>query len=277
MARARNRPPRLESRVGEVLPAPASTPAQLLERAKVAGAANGPGRTELRRFVERIAGGDRAALGELAPFTNLTIIDAWAAFTSVFGATADAPGIDAERTLQAAHDARRRICEVSLTGGRIAFATAAPASLLALHGAIVRFALAAGAEVADLADTGPLRIDGRAPRYLRWIEGVAVVSDGTALCPTRDGEAGREWLFVHPRPALVVADGPFAEVAWEAGLEVVAFASLARGALAIPAARGDRCIVLPMRTDRAPRAYATMAAVFSAPGARPDGPEAPKL
>jgi histidinol phosphate phosphatase hisN-like protein len=262
VARARNRPPRLLPRVGEVTPAPTATRAQLLERAKVAGAAGGPGPTELRRFVERIVAGDRAALGELAPIAELTMLDAWAAFTEVFGATPERAEIDPEHTLRAAHAALHRICTASEAGSRIAFATSAPASLLGLHAAIGRLAAGAGAEVSELADVGPLRVDGRSPRWLRWIEGVAVVTDGLALCPTRDGEAAREWLFVHPRPALVVADGPFAEVAWEAGIEVVAFASLDRGALAIHGARGDRCTVVPMRTDRPPRAYAPVVDTF---------------
>ncbi len=237
----------------------------MLERAKVAGSAGGPGPTELRRFVERIVAGDRAAWGELTPFPELTMIDGWAAFTEVFGATPDRAAIDPECTLRSAHAACQRVIEIAEAGGRVAFATAAPASLLALHSAIVRLATGAGAEVADLADVGPLRLDGRSPRLVRWVEGVAVVSDGSALCATRDGEAAREWLFVHPRPSLVVADGPFAEVAWEAGIEVVAFAGLDRGAVAIPAARSDRCTVVPLRVDRPPRAYAPVATVFSSP------------
>ncbi len=264
MARSRHRPPKLLPRVGEVLPAPPATPAERLERAKVAGAAGGPGPTELRRFVERIVAGDRVALGELAPIPELTMLDGWAAFTDVFGATPARAAIDPECTLRFARAACRRVHAIAEAGGRIAFATAAPASLLGLYSAIVRVALGAGAEVGDLADVGPLRIDGRSPRFLRWIEGVAVVTDGSALCATRDAEAAREWLFIHPRPSLVVADGPFVEVAWESGIEVVAFAGLDRGALAIPAARGDRCTLVPMRLDRAPRSYAPILSVFSA-------------
>lgn len=278
MVRSRNRPPKLLPRVGAVRPAPPATTAELLERAKVAGKAGGPGPTELRRFVERIVAGDRAALGELAPFPELTTLDAWAAFTEVFGATPERAAIDPERSLRSAHAAQRRIHAVAERGGRIACATAAPASLLGIYGAIVRYALGAGAEIGDLADVGPLRIDGRSPRFVRWLEGVAVVSDGAALCATRDGEAAREWLFVHPRPSLVVADGPFAEVAWEAGIEVVAFAGLDRGALAIPAARGDRCTLVPMRVDRPPRAYAPLSDVFSAtPEPASERPSCPEL
>ena len=43
-----------------------------------------------------------------------------------------------------------------------------------------------------------------------------------------------------PRPALVVADGPFADVAWEAGIDVIALAGLDRPALAVAANRDGR-------------------------------------
>src|SRR5260370_1062605 len=128
------------------------------------------------------------------------------------------------------------------------------ASLMTMHLAFARLAGAHGAEVVDLADFGPIRADGRTPRWLRWVSGVAVVSDGHALCGTRDGEAAREWMFAIPRPSLVVADGPFAEVAWERGIEVVAFASLDRPGLALASAVFGPCYLLPMRTERpAPR------------------------
>jgi hypothetical protein len=271
--KARNRPPRLEPHTGAVRPAPPATPEQLLERARVAGATGAPGRTELRRFVERIVAGDHGALGELLPIRGLTIVDAWAAFSEVFGATPETPAIDASRTLAAVRRAAARIAAVGAAGGRVAVATAAPASLLPLHLAFVRLARAAGAEVPDLADVGPIRVDGRSPRFLRWVDGVAAVTDGRALSATGDGEAAREWMFVLPRPALVVGDGPFAEVAWEAGAEVVALAGLDRGGLAVASARGERCTLVPLRTDRAPRAYSSLISGLEARPARPSAPE----
>ena len=257
MSRARNRPPKLEPRVGEVRAAPVPTIEQRLERAKIAGrhAGPGPGPKELRRYVERLVAGDRLALGELEPITGLTMLEGWAALTQVFGATPEHVGIDPACTVAAARAAVARVSDVAHQGGRIALATAHPASLLTLHFAFANLAARNGAEVADLADVGPIRADGRAARWLRWIDGVAMVTDGHELAETRDGEAAREWLFVVPRPALVVADGPFAEVAWEAGVEVVAFAGLDRAGLAVAAARSSRCTVVPLRTDRAPRCY----------------------
>lgn len=257
MARSKNRPPRLEPSVPVGREAPPLTPEARLEHAKVTGpGGSGPGPTELRRLVERMAVNDRRSLGELAPMPGLAVDDAWAAVTATYGATPAAATIDATHTLAATRRAVARVLEVGATGARVAIATARPASLLTVHMAWARRAAAAGAAVADLADFGPIRADGRSPRWLRWIGSVAVVSDGRALCETADGEAAREWIFAVPRPALVVADGPFAEVAWENGIEVVALAGLDRPGLAVATARDGRGLVVPMRTDRPARGYA---------------------
>ena len=105
----------------------------------------------------------------------------------------------------------------------------------------------------DLADFGPIRADGRTPRWLRWVGGVAVVSDGRALCDARDGEAAREWMFAIPRPALVVADGPFAEVAWEAASRSSPSPDSTGPASRSPRPARRRCTLVPLRTDRAAR------------------------
>jgi hypothetical protein len=187
---------------------------------------------------------------------GLSTDEAWAAVSRIYGATPGLATIDAARTLDATRHAAERVLEVGATGARIALATARPASLLTVHIAWARLAAAAGADVVDLPDFGPIRADGRTQRWLRWIGAVAVVSDGRALCDTADGEAAREWIFAVPRPALVVADGPFAEVAWETGVEVVALAGLDRPGLAVASAREGRGLVVPMRTDRPARGYA---------------------
>ena len=255
MARARSRPPRLESRTRETQPAPAPTPAELLDRAKVTGRSGMPGATELRNIVERIVSGDRAALGLMSGFAGVTIVDAWAAITAQFGATARDPMIDAALTLRAARQLGTKLASVAATGGRVAFATAHPASLLPFHLVLAQLVRTAGGVVIEQEDGGPIRVEGRASRWLRWIDGVAVVTDGRSVLAAGDGEAARELVFVLGRPSLVVADGAFAEAAWEAGLEVAALAGLDRCALAVPAQASDRALLVPARTDRSPGGY----------------------
>jgi hypothetical protein len=246
VTRARNRPPRLEAHIGPQHVAPPPTLPQLLERSHVAGHASASSPSEVRRWVERAAA-DRAH--------PVPLDDAWACVREVFGATAEDPTIDPQSTIDAANRAIGRVSEVASANARVAFATSRPASLLPLHLAIARFARISGGDIDDGDDSSPMRVDGRADRRLRWLEGVAVVTDGQSLCSIRGAEAAQEWLFMLPRPALVVADGPYADVAVEAGIEVIAFAGLDHCALAVAASSARRCLVVPMWTDRAPGAY----------------------
>ena len=118
-------------------------------------------------------------------------------------------------------------------------------------------------------------------RFLRWVDGVAVVTDGSSLLATSGADAAEEWMFLAGRPSLVVADGPFAAAAVDAGVEVVAFAGLDRVDLAVPAVRTtalhsngvwwSRCTAAGR-----PAAYAPLVALLErayAEGAGAGGPE----
>ena len=246
MSKSRDRPPHLESRIGSQHVVPPPTLEAVLERSHVAGRASVSNASELRRGVERAAG-DRL---HPAPLD-----EAWASVGRVFGATVADPRIDPALTISAAREAMARVSEVAASNARVALATSLPASLLTVHLAIARFARISGADVTDGEDAGPMRVDGRADRYVRWLDGVAVVTDGRSLCSVRALEAAQEWLFMIPRPALVIADGPYADVALDAGIEVIAFAGLDHCSLAIGTANIRRCLVVPMWTDRPPGAY----------------------
>ena len=124
MSKARNRPPRLESKVGPQEFAPPPTLQHLLEHADVSGPAASPGPSELRRLVS-------------APRNDrvhpVLLDDAWASVTEIFGGTSESPCIDPDFTIAAASPRVRRIVEVAETGARIAFATSLPASLLTVY------------------------------------------------------------------------------------------------------------------------------------------------
>lgn len=247
MSKARNRPPRLESKIGRQEVAPPPTLQHILERSHVSGQASTPGPSELRRLVER------AANDRVHP---VLLDDAWAAVNEIFGGTPEVPRIDPDLTIAAARSAVARIVEVAETGAHMAFATSRPASLLTVYLALARLARISGGDVADDDDdSSPLRVDGRAARAIRWVDGVAVVTDGESLCATQGPDAAAEWLFLVPRPALVVADGAYAEAALDAGIEVIAPAGLEHCSLAVARRRGRSCLVIPMWTDRPPGAY----------------------
>jgi len=248
--KARNRPPRLDD-VSRPAPAAAAASAptvpDLLLRAKVAGKTADPSRSAVREAVERL---------------DVSPLEAWTAIRSVFGATPDDVHIDVDCTVRAARVAASRIAAVARGGGRISFATAQPASLLGVHVALAHAARAAGAVIDDADDAGPLRVDGRSSRWLRWLDGVAVVTHGASLLGVRGRVAPDEWMLLAGRPALVVADGVFAAAAAEARVEAVAFAGLDQVELAVPTVVSPRCLVVPVHRGRPARAYAPLVALL---------------
>jgi hypothetical protein len=265
MSKSKNRPPRLETRVGPVSHAPPPTLQEELVRAHVAGPGVLPGPSEVRRLVERAA--------EREP--GVLLDDAWAEVEAVYGATIESPLIDPDRTIGAARGAVRHIVDVASAGASISLATSRPASLITMFLALARLARISGGEVAEGADSSSIRVDGRAARAIRWVDGVAMVTDGEALCGTRGLEAPQEWLFLVPRPALAIVDGPYAEAALDAGLDVIAFGGLEHCSLAVERRRGRRCHVVPLWPDREPAAYRRLTEVaLTAALEPPDVPDA---
>jgi hypothetical protein len=159
--------------------------------------------------------------------------------------------IDPARTLGAARTAGEQLAEAARRHHRVAFATAAPPSLLSLYAAAARAARAAGAVVAEPDASGPYG----SGRSLWWHDGVAVATDGRAIVDETRAEAADEWLFAVGRPALAVADGVFAEHAIAAGVPTIAFADLDSPAPALAAHRGRPVLVVPVALRRPPAAY----------------------
>jgi hypothetical protein len=107
---------------------------------------------------------------------------------------------------------------------------------------------------------------------VRWVDHVAVVTDGAALLAEGSVEATEELLFTLPRPDLVVADHVHAGVAVACGLEVVAFADLDAIALAVAAWQGRALRVVPLDDRRPPPAYAALLDQLEALAAQPADP-----
>jgi hypothetical protein len=184
-----------------------------------------------------------------------------AAVTAVYGWDGKAPNarISASCTVSGFDAACTRIVEVARDGRRIAFATARPASLLPMYRALADGAANLGAEVVTARESAQFGTGGR---RVRWLDRVAVVSDGEAILADDDPAAADELLFTIARPDLVVADRCFAGVALGAGIEVVAFADLDAAVLAVAAHRGRAVRVVPLDERRPPAAYEPLQARF---------------
>ena len=209
-------------------------------------------------MVRHVVAGDRRALLGLDRFAALTADDVLDALAAGWGWSHDDPALDPGRTLAGIVELADRLSRVAARGGRVAFATARPASLIAVHGALARLAGDAGADVATSVATGPFREAGVPGRRIWWADCVAVLTDGSSLLGASDAVVGDELLFeLGRRPDLVVADGVFAGAAARAGLDVVALAGPASVALGVAAARGLLTIV-PLDDTLPPAAYAAV-------------------
>jgi len=258
-ARASRFPPKLADPANESPPRGDSGPTlrELLKRHHVAGRSVRYGRDEVRDLMRRVEHGAPAALCGLPAFGGITREQVEAAVEQVYGWDGDGPRarIGPGRTVDGFTAAVMRVLEVARGGGRLAFATARPAALLQLHRRLAARAAAEGAEVLAGEETVGF---GPAGRRVRWVDEIAVLTDGAALLADDSVEAAEEWLFTLARPDLVVADHSYAGVACGAGLEVVAFADLDAVALAVAAWQGRALRIVPLDDRRSPAAYRSL-------------------
>ena len=130
-------------------------------------------------------------------------------------------------------------------------------------------AAAEGAEVLMGQETVGFGPNGR---RVRWIDDIAVLTDGAALLADDSVHGAEEWLFTLARPDLVVADHSYAGVASASGLEVVAFADLDAVALAVAAWQGRALRIVPLDDRRPPHAYAGLLDLLESIAATPVDP-----
>jgi hypothetical protein len=225
-----------------------------LKREHVAGRSARFGRDEVIGIMRRLVLGAPALRLGLPAFGAIKMEHLEAAVSATFGWTGDGPRarIAPSRTLDGFAAASERVLEVAGCGGRLAFATARPASLHPLYRALAAAAVEAGGNVLTASEA---TVAGPGDRRIWWIDQVAVLTDRASLLGHDSVEAARELLFGLARPDLVVADRTFAGVAAASGLEVVAFADLDAVALALAAWQGRAVRVVPLDDSRPPSAY----------------------
>lgn len=247
---------------------------EVLKQQHVAGRSARFGRDEIVGVMRRLVHGEPVTRLGLPPFTGLTVEHVELAMATVYGWEGDGPRarIAPKHTIDAFSGACTRMLEVASFGGRLAFATARPASLLPVYRRLIARAGVAGAEVLSARETARLGLSGR---RVRWIDQVAVLTDGATLCGDDSIEAAEEWLYTLARPDLVIADRTFAGVAAGSGIETIAFGDLDSVALAVAAWQGRAIRVVPLDDRRPPDAYAGLLDLLESSAldsARPAGP-----
>jgi Phosphatase len=247
---------------------------ELLKRSHAAGRSLRFGRDEVTGIMRRVEQGAPSSLLGLPAFTGLTREQIAAAVELVYGWEGDGPRarIAPARTVDGFTVAVTRLLEVARGGGRLAFATTRPAALLQLYRRLAARAAAEGAEVLGGDETVGF---GPTGRRIRWVDHVAVLTDGAALLADDGVEAAEEWLFALAFPDLVIADHSYAGVASASGLEVVAFADLDAVALAVASWQGRAVRVVPLDDRRPPAAYAGLLDLLESLASTPVDPFRP--
>lgn len=171
------------------------------------------------------------------------------------------PGyIEPDATLGAIARHRAVLAEAAAARVRVLIATGHPTGLLGHYGALARALQAAGCALLAPLDDVTLApgADGR-PRTLRYVDGVACVSDGGSLRHTHHSsymEALLDRLGGGPGAVeLVIGDHGMAGAAIERGIRTLSIADVNDIALPLAQVRGRTDGVLPIDDNLPPRLF----------------------
>jgi len=163
--------------------------------------------------------------------------------------------IDPELVLDVCDAVGRRLAEAVRRGERVVLATGHPVGLAHLYTAVGRELRARGVEVLRPADGETWQEDGRPhPWRIRYLDGVAMLTDEHAPRHTHDGEPMRRMLRAE-RPDLVFADHGFAGAAIEQRVETLSIADVNDPALLVARAQRRTETVIVMDDNVSPEAY----------------------
>lgn len=181
---------------------------------------------------------------------------------AVGGEAGSRPGwIDPEVTIAALERHAERLVEAAARRAPVLLATGHPTGLLAHYMAIARELQAAGCALLAPADGRPFDSEEASGRFreIRYLDGVACVSDGASLRHTHRDEAMRGMLeAIGPngqQPELVVADHGFAGAAISAHLPTLSIGDVNDVALPLAQLRGLTDAVLPIDDNLPPRTF----------------------
>jgi hypothetical protein len=168
--------------------------------------------------------------------------------------TSGADRIDPDLTVAALDDARECMRAAAAEQRDVFVATGHPAGVLAIHLRVAAYLRDAGCRLLEPGAGMRVQYADRR-RQVRYVAGVAVLSDRGELNHTHSAVPMQQLLAEGLRPGLVVADHGWAGAAGEAGLEVVAFADCNDPALFVGAATGRVGVVVPLDDNVLPHLY----------------------
>lgn len=163
--------------------------------------------------------------------------------------------VDPDLVLEACEAVGDRLGEVVRTGGSVILATGHPTGLAHLYIEVGRQLRAKGVKVVQPYEAVSWKEPGRHHHWeVRYLEGVAMLTDGASMKHTHSGEPITRMLG-EQRPDMVFADHGFAGGAIELGVPTVSIADVNDPALIVAKAQGRTEAVIVMDDNVRPEDY----------------------
>lgn len=173
--------------------------------------------------------------------------------------------IDPDLTLAALRRFRERVARAAESRERVLVATGHPTGVLALHAPVAAALAACGCDLVHAGEGASYRTPEGAHREVRYLAGVAMVSNRGDLCHTHSEEPVRLVLDAlaaagEDPPGLVVADHGWAGGAGQAGVAAIGYADCNDPALFVGEAEGTVEVAVPLDDNVLPLDYLPLAA-----------------
>ncbi|HSD49190.1 MAG TPA: phosphatase [Actinomycetota bacterium] len=163
--------------------------------------------------------------------------------------------VDPDMVLDACEAVGDALGSVVRTGGTVILATGHPTGLAHLYIEVGRQLRARGVKLLQPFEGAPWREPGRHHRWeIRYLEGVAMLTDGASMKHTHSGEPMARML-AEQRPDLVFADHGFAGAAIERAVPTVSIADINDPALLVARSQGRTETVIVMDDNVRPEDY----------------------
>lgn len=216
----------------------------------------------VRRNVDLMCSGDPDKLfglsgiaGALDPEEVLALVGRAAGFTASPSWRTGPVPVDPDLVLDACEVLGDRLAEAVRRGERVILATGHPVGLAHLYIEIGRQLRARGVPLIQPYEAVRWREPGlEHPWEVRYLEGVAMLTDGNSMRHTHSAEPIRR-MIAEERPDLVFADHGFAGGAIEAGIATVSIADVNDPALVVARALGRTEVVVVMDDNVRPEDY----------------------
>lgn len=238
--------------------------AELLE-ALVEGAMAGPEVSHpmdnVRGNIQLLCEGDpdkqfgMTGLQSFAPDEVFAIVAAASGFAPEHARTGGPVPVDPELVLQACEAVGDRLALAVERAETIILATGHPVGLAHLYIEVGRVLRDRGVTILRPFDAVPWLDDDRSgPWEVRYLEGVAMLTDGENMKHTHSGDPMSR-MIAETRPGLVFADHGFAGAAIERGVDTVSIADVNDPALIVAKAQGRTRTVVVMDDNVRPEDY----------------------